>query len=140
MEKDVLIMTIIREMDFNNFEPWAGAISVYERIYSEGKMRALEAILDDLYPDGMTDTQLNDLLRFDSETVFEWLDIRSEETIKEELQEMEEELQQLYDDFECDVVGYDDSERNEIWESDYEDDVEEIKERIAELKEELANI
>ena len=35
--------------------------------------------LEDLYPDGMDETELNDLLWFEPETVYEWLGIEGEE-------------------------------------------------------------
>ena len=46
--------------------------------------KELEAILEDAYPDGMDETELNDLLWFESETVFEWLGIGDEEDEDEE--------------------------------------------------------
>jgi hypothetical protein len=39
----------------------------------------LESILDELYPDGMTETQLNDLMWFDFDTIKNWLGIEEDE-------------------------------------------------------------
>ena len=75
-------MTITYELDLNRFEAWSGAKETLERIQREGKCTELENILEELYPDGMTETELNDLLWFEPETVYEWLGIRSEEQIK----------------------------------------------------------
>lgn len=72
-------MRIYKEFDFDSFQPWSGAVDTYNRIQEEGKGAALETILDELYPDGMTETELNDLLRFEPETIFEWLGIEEEE-------------------------------------------------------------
>lgn len=72
-------MRIYKEFDFNDFEPWSGAVDTYNRICDEGKGRELEEILDDMYPDGMDETELNDLLWFESEAVYEWLGISDEE-------------------------------------------------------------
>ena len=44
-------MRIYSEMDIYDFEPWSGAKSTYERIEDEGKLRELETMLEDLYPD-----------------------------------------------------------------------------------------
>lgn len=66
-------MKIISEKHVKNFEPWAGAKDTFQAIEDADKMDALEATLEDLYPDGMTDTELNDLLWFEPETVYEWL-------------------------------------------------------------------
>ena len=62
-----------------NFEPWSGAVDTYERIAEEGKLEDLEFMLEDLYPDGIDETALNDLLWFDDEWVFETLGIETEE-------------------------------------------------------------
>ena len=72
-------MKITYELDLDRFEAWSGAKDTLERIQNEGKCTELENILEDLYPDGMTETELNDLLWFDSESVYEWLGIDNDE-------------------------------------------------------------
>ena len=133
-------MTITYELDLNSFQAWSGAKDTLERIQREGKCAELENVLEELYPHGMTETELNDLLWFDSESVYEWLGIRSESQIKEEIEEAEAELEEKLSDLEFDL--YDDlteEERKDIIES-YQPEVDEIKERIADLKEELEEI
>lgn len=134
-------MTITYELDLNSFQAWSGAKDTLDRIQREGKCAELENILEELYPDGMTETELNDLLWFDSESVYEWLGIRSEEQIENEIKEAEEELEELQsnlkDDLDDDELTTE--ERAEIIES-YQPDIDEIKERIVDLKEELENI
>lgn len=133
-------MTITYELDLNRFEAWSGAKETLERIQREGKCTELENILEELYPDGMTETELNDLLWFDSESVYEWLGIRSEEQIKKEIEEAEAELEDKLSDLEFDLDDdLTEEERAEIIES-YQPEIDEIKERIAELKEELEEI
>ena len=87
-------MTITYELDLRNFKAWSGAKDTLERVINEGKCDLLEQILEDTYPDGMTETELNDLLWFEPETIYEWLGIRSEEQIKKEIEEAEEELEE----------------------------------------------
>lgn len=147
-------MTITYELDLNSFEAWSGAIDTLDRIKHEGKCEELEAILEDLYPDGMTETSLNDLLWFEADEVYSWLGLRTETEIQGEIDEAEEELSDLneevadlqaeYDD-EC--IGIADWERKELWDEDYKesyDDLQEkiadVKERIDELKEELEEL
>ena len=134
-------MTITYELDLNSFQAWSGAKDTLDRIQREGKCAELENILEELYPDGMTETELNDLLWFDSESVYEWLGIRSEEQIENEIKEAEEELEELQsnlkDDLDDDELTTE--ERAEIIES-YQPDIDEIKERIADLKEELSEL
>ena len=133
-------MTITYELDLNRFEAWSGAKETLERIQREGKCTELENILEELYPDGMTETELNDLLWFDSESVYEWLGIRSESQIKEEIEEAEAELEEKLSDLEFDLDDdLTEEERKDIIES-YQPEIDEIKERIADLKEELEEI
>ena len=134
-------MTITYELDLNSFEAWSGAKETLERIQREGKCEELENVLEELYPDGMTETELNDLLWFDSESVYEWLGIRSEEQIEKEIKEAEEELAEVQSNLEDDLDDDEltTEERAEIIES-YQPDIDEIKERIADLKEELSEL
>lgn len=132
-------MTIKSDISLKNFEAWSGGKDTLNRIINEGKCDELESMLEDLYPDGMTDTELNDLLWYDSDTVFEWLDIRTYDQIKEELEEKKAELEDLQSDYEFDTSDEDMTaeEKQEIYHADYEDDMEELKAEIAKLEEEL---
>ena len=134
-------MTITYELDLNSFQAWSGAKDTLDRVQREGKCGLLEQILEDIYPDGMTETGLNDLLWFEPETVYEWLGIRSEEQIKKEIKEAEEELAEVQSNLEDDLDDDEltTEERAEIIES-YQPDIDEIKERIADLKEELSEL
>ena len=134
-------MTITYELDLNSFQAWSGAKDTLDRIQREGKCAELENVLEELYPDGMTETELNDLLWFDSESVYGWLGIRSEEQIEREIKEAEEELAEVQSNLEDDLDDDEltTEERAEIIES-YQADIDEIKERIADLKEELSEL
>ena len=133
-------MTITYELDLNRFEAWSGAKETLERIQRKGKCGLLEQILDDIYPDGMTETELNDLLWFEPETIYEWLGIRSEGQIEKEIEEAEVELEEKLSDLEFDLDDdLTEEERKDIIES-YQPEIDEIKERIADLKEELEEI
>lgn len=135
-------MTIKSDISLENFEAWSGGKSTLDRIINEGKCGELESMLEDLYPDGMTDTQLNDLLWFDSDTVFGWLGIRTYDQIKEEMEEKKAELEDLQSDYEFDTSDEDMTaeEKQEIYTADYEDDIEELKEKIKELEKELKDV
>lgn len=73
--------------EFGDFEPWGGAVDFYNEIRDSDKLDDLEFILEDLYPDGCTDTNINDLLAFDEDTVREWLDLPSEEMREQKIRE-----------------------------------------------------
>ena len=84
-------MKITYDLDLSKFKAWSGARDTLDRIIEEDKCEDLEFILDDIFPDGMTETQLNDLLWFDADAVFEWLGISDEEEDEEEDEDEEEE-------------------------------------------------
>lgn len=132
-------MTIKSDISLENFKAWSGGRNTLDRIINEGKCDELESMLEDLYPDGMTDTELNDLLWFDSNTVFEWLGIRTYDQIKEGLEEKKEELDNLLEEYHEYEMDEDETkeELESIWEEDFKDSVETLKEEIAELEEEL---
>lgn len=71
-------MKIITETNFYNFDAWSSAIDTKERIINEGKEKEFEQLIEELYPDGLTDTELNDLLRFDDKWIYETLGIEEE--------------------------------------------------------------
>ena len=72
-------MKIYSETSLENFEAWSGAVDTLDRVREAGKCDELESILEELDPEGMSETELNDLLWFEPETVFEWLGIEEEE-------------------------------------------------------------
>jgi len=55
--------------DLSSYEPWSGAIETMDKINEAGMFDALENYLEEIFPDGATITEVNDLLWFDSETV-----------------------------------------------------------------------
>ena len=69
------------------FPAWSGAIQTKEQIIEAGKAEAFESMIEELYPDGLTDTALNDLLWFESDWIFESLGMTSEEDEPEEDEE-----------------------------------------------------
>ena len=131
-------MKITKEISLDEFEGWSGAENTLNKIISEGKAQELEFVLEDRYPEGMDESLLNDLLRFDPEWCFEAVGIRTESEIESELKEAEGELESMMNDYrdEIDDEELTEEEKAEIWES-YKADIEEIEDRIAELKEEL---
>ena len=66
-------------LTLRNFNAWSGATDTKETIINEGKAEQFDNLIDELYPDGLTDTQLNDLLWFEDEWIFEMLGIETEE-------------------------------------------------------------
>lgn len=153
-------MKIYSEISLQNFEAWSGGINTLDRIIAEGKCDQLEEVLEELYPDGLTDTHLNDILWFEPDWCFEMCGLRTESEIREELEELIEELEELIENYrdECEeMIEFNNSEREseeldimdeeeikslkaEIWEANYVDDAKELEEKISELEEELNNL
>jgi len=150
-------MKITYELDLETFEAWSGAVDTLDRVRNAGKCAQLEAVLEDLYPDGMTETGLNDLLWFEPESVYEWVGIRSEKVIRAELEEKQYELEELKESYEEEVeeqideinsnrelAGMNELDEEEIeslrmaiWRSNYQSDADDLEEEIADLEEEL---
>lgn len=77
-------MKIVSEVNVRDFQAWSGAVSTLNAIIEADQCEALECYLEELYPDGMTDTQFNDLLWFEDDWLFEILGISDEDEDEEE--------------------------------------------------------
>ena len=78
------MLTIKKEFSINEFEPWCGAVDTLDTIRNNNMIDDLEYLLEDLYPDGIGETELNDLLWFDSDWLLESLGLQEEEEEEEE--------------------------------------------------------
>ena len=78
-------------IDFSDYKPWSGAVDTYELIKDADKLDELEAYFEELYPDGITATQINDILWFNGKEVLKYLglgdaeDEEIDESIKEHI-------------------------------------------------------
>lgn len=68
-------MEIKKHITLNDFEAWSGAKDTKEIIIENGKESEFDYLIEELYPNGLTETTLNDILWFDDEWVFETLGI-----------------------------------------------------------------
>jgi hypothetical protein len=62
-----------------NFDAWSGAVETKERIINEGKADDFDNLIEELYPNGLSETQLNDILWFEEEWIYESLGIEDED-------------------------------------------------------------
>lgn len=69
---------------FDSYSPWSGAEGTYRRIADAGKLGELEDWLEEMYPDGIGETELNDLLWFDADEVLSAMGLSDEEEEDEE--------------------------------------------------------
>ena len=67
-------MEVYKEMNLRDFEFWSGAKSNAETLTDE-QLDMVESILEDAFPDGLDETQINDIFWFDFDTISEWLGI-----------------------------------------------------------------
>ena len=76
-------MKVYKEINLRDFEFWRGAKLNAETLTDE-QLDMVESILEDAYPDGMDEAQINDFFWFDFDTIREWLGIEKEEEDGEE--------------------------------------------------------
>jgi hypothetical protein len=76
-------MTIKSEVRIRDFEFWMGAADVARKLTNE-EWDTIEAALEELYPDGLAEDDLNDLFWFHADEVFGMcgLDITEEEVLE----------------------------------------------------------
>ena len=72
-------MKVYQEISIRDFEAWSGAVDTYDKIIINNKEEEFDSLIEELYPEGIEETRLNDLLWFDSEWVLEVLGITEEE-------------------------------------------------------------
>lgn len=68
-------MVKIYKETVSEFTPWRGAVSTYDAIAKENKLDDLDFLLEELYPEGISEGQLNDILWFESDWVYAQLGI-----------------------------------------------------------------
>lgn len=72
-------MKLFSETRLLDFQAWSGAVDTKNTIIDNDKMEEFEALIDEIYPDGLSETQLNDILWFDEEWIFEAIGIKIDE-------------------------------------------------------------
>lgn len=65
-------MKIYTEISLNNFNTWAGANSTKDELTWE-ELDILEEALNELYPDGLDETTVNDIFWFETDWIAEIL-------------------------------------------------------------------
>jgi hypothetical protein len=69
---------INNNLRLRDFKAWSGAIETKDKIIKEGKGDEFENLIDELFPEGLTETKLNDLLWFEDEMLFNELGIEEQ--------------------------------------------------------------
>lgn len=68
-------MKIYRDQSLSNFEWWSGAIA-NAREFTEDELDEIEPILESEYPDGIDETELNDIMWFEPEYLASLIDLK----------------------------------------------------------------
>ena len=69
-------MKVYYEESLKDFESWSGATETKNIIIQAGKEEEFEELIEELFPNGVSATGLNDLLWFDSEYILNCLGIQ----------------------------------------------------------------
>lgn len=72
-------MRTYNETNLLNFQAWSGAIDTKNTIIDHDKQEDFDYLIEEIYPDGLSETQLNDILWFEEEWIFEQLGIEINE-------------------------------------------------------------
>lgn len=93
-------MRIITETSLENFEAWSGGADTLNTLIEKDLCETLEYhIENDIFPNGCTDTELNDFLWFEDNFIAELLGYKNWEDLEndgEEEEEVEEEIDNEY--------------------------------------------
>ena len=133
-------MIIKREMSLQEFEAWSGAVDTYNYLSDNGLLDDLESILEVSGYDEMTDTELNDLLWFESDWIYEMLNIRTYDQINQEIEDLKQDISELKSELienEKELMSGDPSILD--WIHDVKLDIDFKLEQIDELEEEMEN-
>jgi len=72
------MITIKTTQSIEDFDAWSGAVETKETIIENRKAQQFDDLIDELYPDGLTETQLNDILWFETQWIYDMLKIRED--------------------------------------------------------------
>lgn len=81
-------MRIYTDKHLQNFVPWSGAKDTMAELTDE-QVDNLNDIIEELYPDGIEETELNDLLWFECDAIAEWLGFANWEALQKANEEEE---------------------------------------------------
>ena len=69
-------MKVYEDINLKDFESWSGATETKNIIIQAGKEQEFEELIEELFPNGVSATELNDLLWFEDEWIYNCLGIQ----------------------------------------------------------------
>lgn len=126
-------MKVICDVRLEKMEWTTDAQATIDKVNQHGKLRLLEGILDDLYPNPISESELDDLLHYSDEDIYEWCGISSEIKLTQQLYDAEEELESLEEE----IKGAE-REGDLEYVVDLMEEKEDLQKKIADLEKEIA--
>ena len=105
-------MIIYSEVDIRDFEFWEGAEYVAD-VFTQDDLEEIQNRLVELYPDGMSDVELNDLFWYDEDFVAELAGYSSFQKVKDGIKSDEED--EIYDEAYWDDEIYESEKEDRMW-------------------------
>lgn len=73
-------MIIKKDLEgIQDFEAWSGGETTKRVILENDKEEEFNSLLEEIFPNGCTETELNDFLWFDADSIYDMLGIKTEE-------------------------------------------------------------
>lgn len=73
--------TFTEDTTLESFDAWSGAEETKQTILDNNKAEEFDQLIEELYPDGLSETTLNDILWFEEDWIFESLGITIDEEV-----------------------------------------------------------
>lgn len=107
-------MKTFKETSIKDFKAWSGAVETKNIIIKNNMAEAFDDLIEELYPEGIEETQLNDVLWFDADWIFEQLGIEVNKLEEMPENELGQEVCRVIKDYSiyicgtwCEVTRYD---------------------------------
>lgn len=79
-------MKIYKEISLKDFDFWSGAIDTI-KFLNDDDLLNIELTLEELYPEGLEETEVNDIFWFERDMLAQWLGYQDWEDLEEDRQE-----------------------------------------------------
>lgn len=93
--------------DLSDYNPWSGAVSTWDKLEELDLIDELDSMLEEMYPEGLTMTQLNDILWFESDWIFETLGVSEDDDEDDEYEDGEDEEEDFWGTYHKTMSKYD---------------------------------
>lgn len=68
-------MLIISDINISDFKAWQGGAYTLNMVKEQGKIEELQMLLEEVFPNGASATEINDFLWFEDEYIMDYLDL-----------------------------------------------------------------